>query len=279
MARPAPAPDQVARDLGERTIRDFGDQWAADPGNQGFYGSLELLSDALGPLLRPEDFAGARVADIGSGVGRIVRMLLAAGAGHVTAVEPSRGVEALRRNVAEFGDRVRVVHGPGDALPADLALDFVTAIGVIQFIPDPAAVLRAARAALRPGGRLVVWVYSAEGNRVYHALLGVLRRVTPHLPHAALDALSSVLTVLLDIYTFLCRFLPLPLRDYLLNVLSKCSFEKRKYTIYDQLNPSYVRYYTRAELVDLLERCGFEDVRVYDRRGYSWTAVAAKPAA
>jgi SAM-dependent methyltransferase len=279
MARPAPARDDVARRLGERTIRDFGDQWAADPGNEGFYGSLELLSDALGSLLRPADFAGARVGDIGSGVGRIVRMLLAAGADHVTAVEPSRGVEALRRNVAEFGERVEVVHGPGEALPPGLELDYVTAIGVIQFIPDPAPTLRAARAALRPGGRIVVWVYSSEGNRSYHAVMRVLRAVTPHLPHALLDALSGVLTALLDVYTFFCRFLPLPLRDYLVNVLSKCSWQKRKYTIYDQLNPSYVRYYTRAELVALLEGCGFEDVRVHDRRGYSWTAVAAKPAA
>jgi SAM-dependent methyltransferase len=280
MARPATAPDDVARRLGERTIRDFGDQWAADPDNEGFYGSLELLADALGPLLRTEDFAGARVGDIGSGVGRIVRMLLAAGARHVTAVEPSRGVEALRRNVAEFGERVTVVHGPGEALPAGLDLDFVTAIGVIQFVPDPAPVLHAARGALRPGGRLVVWVYSAEGNRAYHAVMRALRAVTPRLPHAALDALSALLTALLDVYTFFCRFLPfLPLRDYLLNVLSKCTWQKRKYTIYDQLNPSYVRYYTRPELVALLERCGFEDVRVHDRRGYSWTAVAAKPAA
>lgn len=278
MVRPAPASDDVGRQLGERTIRDFGDQWTADPSNEGFYGSLELLSDALGSLLSPADFAGARVGDIGSGAGRIVRMLIAAGAEHVTAVEPSRGVEALRRNVAEFGERVRVVHGPGEALPADLSADFVTAIGVIQFIPDPFPVLRAARAALRPGGRVVIWVYSAEGNRCYRAVLGALRSVTPHLPHAALSALSSVLTLLLDVYTFACRWLPLPLRDYLLQVLSKCTREKRKYTIYDQLNPSFVKFYRRAELVELLEHCGFEDVRVHDRHGYSWTAVAVKPA-
>jgi SAM-dependent methyltransferase len=278
MARSAPASDDVGRKLGERTIRDFGEQWTADPGNQGFYGSLELFSDALGPLLRPADFAGARVADLGSGVGRIVRMLMAAGATHVTALEPSQGVQALRRNVAEFGDRVRVLHAPGEALPADLGLDFVTAIGVIQFIPDPGPVLRAARAALRPGGRLVVWVYSAEGNRFYHVLVGALRAVTTRLPHAALDALCTALTVALDVYTLVCRVLPLPLRDYLLNVLSKCTFEKRKYTIYDQLNPTYVRYYTRIELVALLEDCGFDDVHVHDRRGYSWTAVARRSA-
>jgi SAM-dependent methyltransferase len=277
MARPVSNSDPVSRRLGERTVRDFGDQWTADGGNEGFYGSLDLLADKLGELLSPSDFAGTRVADIGSGAGRIVRMLLAAGAKHVTAVEPSQGVEVLRRNVREFGDRVRVVHGPGEALPADLGADFVTAIGVIQFIPDPLPVLRAVRAALRPGGRAVIWVYSAEGNRLYRGALGALRLVTPHLPHFVLSALATVLTVALDIYTIACRWLPLPLRDYLLTVLSKCTFSKRKYTIYDQLNPTYVRFYRRDELIELLERGGFCDVRVQGRHGYSWTAVAVNP--
>ena len=273
----ADASDPGPRELGDRTIRDFGDQWSFDDANQGFYGSLELLADALGPLLAPTAFAGARVADVGSGTGRIVAMLLRAGAEHVTAVEPSRGVEALRRNVAAFGERVSVIHGPGEALPPDLALDYVTSIGVLPFVPDPAPLLRAAHAALRPGGRLVVWLYSAEGNRLYRALLGTLRRVTPHLPHVLLSGLASALNLALDVYLFACRFLPLPLRDYMRNVLARTSRDKRKLTIYDQLNPSYVRFDRRADVVEMLESAGFVDVRLHDRHGYSWTALATRP--
>lgn len=274
----APAAGAPARDgLGARTIRDFGEQWSFDGANDGFYGSLELLADALGPLLDPAEFAGARVGDVGSGAGRIVRMLLAAGASHVVAVEPSQGVEVLRRNVAGFGGRVEVIHGPGESLPAGRDLDFVTAIGVLPFVPRPEPLLRAARAALRPGGRLVVWVYSAEGNRLYRAFLGALRRVTPHLPHAVLVGLSSALNVALDVYIAACRWLPLPLRDYVRRVLARVSREKRRLTIYDQLNPSYVRFHRRDELVTLLEDCGFADVRVHDRHGYSLTAVATRP--
>jgi len=263
--------------LGARTIRDFGEQWAFHGANDGFYGSLELFADALGPLLDPADFAGTRVADVGSGAGRVVRMLLAAGAAHVVALEPSDGVAVLRRNVAEFGGRVEVLHAPGEQLPAGRELDFVTAIGVLPFVPDPEPLLRAARAALRPGGRVVVWAYSADGNRLYRGLLAVLRSLTPHLPHAALLGLATVLNALLDVYIVACRWLPLPLRDYMRRVLARVSREKRRLTIYDQLNPSYVRFFRRDELVGLLERCGFADVRVHDRHGYSFTAVATRP--
>jgi len=62
----------------DRTIRDFGEQWSHYGGNDGFYGSVELLQDMLGPLVALDELEGARVADIGSGTGRIVRMLVGA---------------------------------------------------------------------------------------------------------------------------------------------------------------------------------------------------------
>jgi SAM-dependent methyltransferase len=266
-------------DRAARTLRDFGEQWALDGGNDGFYGSLELLRDALGPLLDLSELRGARVADVGSGSGRIVRMLLAAGAAHVVALEPSAGVESLRRNTAEYGPRVEVLHAPGEALPAGLGLDFVTAIGVLPFVPDPEPLLRAARAALRPGGRIVLWLYAAEGSRLMRGAVALLRRFTTRLPQPALVRLCAVLDRCLDPYIFLCRYAPLPLREYLLRVYSRLDREKRRLTLYDQLNPSYVRYCRRDELEALLARCGFERIRLHDRHGYSWTALAQRPLA
>ena len=181
--------------------------------------------------------------------------------------------------LCDLGERIEIVHGPGEALPAGRDLDLVVSIGVLQFIEDPQPILRAARAALRPGGRVIVWVYGREGNAAYLALLRALRAVTPRLPHALLSALCSGLNVGLDVYLFACRFLRLPLRDYLRNTLARVSREKRKLTIYDQLNPTYVRFYERAEVREMLERAGFTDVALHHRRGYSWTALGVKPVA
>ena len=69
-----------------KTIADFGEQWTRYRDNDGFYGSQNLFEDIVSPLLAAKAVAGKRVADIGSGTGRIVRMLLEAGAAHVTAV-------------------------------------------------------------------------------------------------------------------------------------------------------------------------------------------------
>jgi SAM-dependent methyltransferase len=267
----------VAETESDRTIRDFGDQWSHYGDNDGFYGSVELLQDMFGPLLETDELRGARVADIGSGTGRIVRMLLGAGAAHVLAVEPSLGVEILRRNLRDVADRVEVLHAPGDAVPAGRGLDFVVSIGVIQFIRDPLPTLVAAREALRPGGKLVIWVYGKEGNRLYVGVVQALRAVTTRLPHFALAALCNLLTWVLDCYIFACRRLPLPMADYMRNTLARVSRQKRKLTIYDQLNPTYAKYYLGEEVRQMLEAAGFCNVQLHHRRGYSWTALAARP--
>jgi SAM-dependent methyltransferase len=262
----------------DRTIRDFGEQWSHYGDSDGFYGSVELLQDVLGPLVALDELEGARVADIGSGTGRIVRMLVDAGAEHVIAVEPSVGVEILRENTRDIADRVEIINGPGEEVPTGRNLDFAISIGVIQFIRDPLPTLEAAREALRPGGKLVIWVYGIEGNRLYVALVTALRAVTTRLPHFALAALCGVLTLLVDAYIFACRWLPLPMRDYMVHTLSRVSRDKRRLTIYDQLNPTYAKYYRAKEVREMLERAGFCDVRLHHRRGYSWTALGVRPA-
>jgi SAM-dependent methyltransferase len=262
--------------IGNRTVGDFGEQWEHFGDFDGFYGSVELLQDTFGPLLSVEELRGLRTADIGAGTGRSTLMMIQAGAKSVVAVEPSDGVDQLRDNTKHLEDQVEVIHGPGEALPADSNLDFIFSYGVIQFIPDPMPVLQALHRALRPGGRLVIWVYGREGNELYLMLLKLLRSVSTRLPHAALAALCSTLNVLLTGYIALCRVIPLPLHRYMRNTLGSYASEHRKIVIYDQLNPTHVVYHTRAAAKALLEDSGFTDVQLYHRHGYSWTVMGTR---
>jgi len=56
--------------IGDRTIRDFGEQWVHYGDNAGFYGSTELFADIIGPLLALSDLRGLRIAEIGSATTR-----------------------------------------------------------------------------------------------------------------------------------------------------------------------------------------------------------------
>lgn len=205
-------------------------------------------------------------------------MLLKAGAASVVAVEPSEAALQLRENTEEVRDKVTVIHGTGEDLPAGLDLDLVFSYGVIQFIEDPQPTLRAAYEALRPGGRAVIWVYGKEGHGIYLLLLRFLRSFTTRLPHAALSALCWVLNVFLGGYIALCRVLPLPLHRYMRYTLRPYAWSHRRIVIYDQLNPTYVVYHTGDEARALLEDAGFTDVRLHHRHGYSWTVMGTRPA-
>lgn len=264
-------------DLKDRTISDFGDQWTAFRKNPAYYGSTELLADLFGPLLAIEDIKGKTVADIGSGTGRIVNMLLDAGASQVIAVEPSAAIHVLKDNTVSRADKIEYLELTGDKLPNDLNLDYVVSIGVLHHIPEPAPVVSAAFDALRDGGRCIVWLYGREGNETYLSFVMPLRKFTVLLPHKGLVGLCYVLEIALTGYIWLCKMLPLPMRSYMRGVLAQFTREVRRLTIYDQLNPAYAKYYTRNEATALLKDAGFTNIQIHHRHGYSWTVSGVKP--
>ena len=269
--------DDATSRLTQRTIEDFGDQWKRYTDNDGYYGSADVLADTLGPLLPLSAFEGKRIAEIGSGTGRIVRMLLSAGAAHVLAIEPSEAVEVLRENSRSDAERVEILNVRGEEIPAGSDLDFIISIGVVHHIPDPAPVMSAAHRALKPGGRIIIWVYGVEGNRFTVTVIQAMRRLTTRLPHAALGTLAWVCNGVLAAYLPVTRLFPrLPLSDYLQNVFGKFSRDKRYLVIYDQLRPAYAKYYTQEAVRALLENAGFTDLRLFHRRGYSWTALGRR---
>jgi 2-polyprenyl-3-methyl-5-hydroxy-6-metoxy-1,4-benzoquinol methylase len=107
-----------------------------------------IVADWLGPP-RP----GARMLDLGSGVG-VTAQLFAALGYQVTLADVSTPLlDFARRRLARRSIAADHVH-----LPADLpegAFDLVTAVDVMVHIPDVAATARQLHAALRPGGLLV----------------------------------------------------------------------------------------------------------------------------
>ena len=270
-------PAMADADLTQRTIADFGEQWTNFRSNEGYYASIDMLRDHLGPLLDIGDLYGKVVADIGSGTGRIVRMLAAAGAAKIHAFEPSACFDVLKENVADLGERVACHRVRGDQINEKAEFDFVLSFGVVHHIPEPEPVVRAAFSALKPGGRIVLWLYGKEGNELYLRLILPLRRLTMHLSHKRLLALSRFLNVVVGAYARAAIRLHLPLRDYLKGVFTRFPSETRVLVIYDQLNPAYAKYYTADDARALVENAGFSDVALYHRHGYSWTVVGSRP--
>jgi len=257
----------------QRTIADFGEQWTRHPENAGVYASDDMLADLCAPLLDPAELRGLSVADVGSGAGRTAIMLARRGA-KVTAIEPSSAFDVLQRNTA--GLDIRCLRLRGEEIPAD-GFDLVTSFGVIHHIPDPAPTMRAIFDSLRPGGRVLIWVYGREGNGLYLSIFGPLRAITTRLPHRVLSGLCWLLGGIASAYGCVAERLPLPMANYFRRVFMQMPADVRRLIIYDQLNPAWAKYYRREEVEQLLADAGFSDIRLHHRHGYSWTAIGTKP--
>jgi 2-polyprenyl-3-methyl-5-hydroxy-6-metoxy-1,4-benzoquinol methylase len=265
----------VSNLVSEKTIQDFGEQHKAYSESGGYYVSIELLQDVLGSLMKTTEFSGCSVVDLGSGTGRWVRVLHEVGAQSITAIEPSEAITVCKQKTADL-DRVVYHQVTGDKIPEG-SYDIVYSFGVIHHIPEPDPVMKRVFQVLRPGGRVVIWLYGRENNGLYLAFVQTLRAITVRVSHDTLDKISALMVPMVRLYSRLAKILPLPLRGYMESVIDKLDNYTVKHVIYDQLNPHYAKYYRRHEAIDLLERAGFINVQVYHREKYSWTVIGEKP--
>jgi SAM-dependent methyltransferase len=130
----------------------------AEPRLAGVYDAFDGPRDDLAPYVVLAEELGARsVLDIGCGTGSLAILLAARGI-EVVGVDPAAAsLDVARRKPG--AERVRWVHGDATSLPP-LQVDLATMTANVAqvFLDDGAwvATLQAARAALRPGGRLVL---------------------------------------------------------------------------------------------------------------------------
>jgi SAM-dependent methyltransferase len=267
----------LARDRdAERTRASFGYEWTRfndwKPSGQTFgdyFSNFDL-----------EWLRGRTVLDAGCGMGRHARQI-APFADTVIAVDFSSAIDEAARNVADRPN-VQCLQGDLTQLPvADEVFDLVFSMGVLHHIGDTAGTLRGLVRALKPGGRLRLYLYWKRSG-VSGALLSlvtVARKVTTRLPFGVLRVLCWMLSVVLMALVVLpyrlLGALGAPVREtWPLAVYVKYPFNVLYNDQFDRFSAPIEKRYSEEEVRALLASAGLRDINVHSK--YGWIGDGVK---
>jgi SAM-dependent methyltransferase len=214
--------------------------------------------------LRPEDLKGKLVLDVGCGMGRFAEVATRFGA-RVVGVDLSAAAEIAAKNLA---DRDFVAfQADVFALPfAPESFDIIYSIGVLHHTPDCEAAVKALDKYLKPGGLLVVWLYS--GYNKWYRFSDLWRRYTHKMKP---ETLHGILKVAVPFFYNLQQGLkrvPLVGRPaaglvhHVFPVNRQKDPEARMLDTFDWYSPRYQSKHTYEQVFKWYEAMGMEDMRV-----------------
>jgi SAM-dependent methyltransferase len=230
--------------------------------------------------LAAEEWRGLRFIDVGCGMGRnsLWPMRYGASGGLAVDVDP-RSLAAARRNLAEFPTlAVRELSAydiaQHDAGADGGGFDIAFSIGVIHHLEFPERAVRAMALAVKPGGRVLIWVYGRENNGWIVSLLDPLRKALfSRLPIAIVHHLALYPTLLL----WLALRLGVGRTEYL-RMLRRIAFAHLRSIVFDQMLPKIAHYWRRDEAMALLTGAGLTDIRIAWVNEVSWSVIGRRPA-
>ncbi len=153
--------------------------------------------------------------------------------------------------------------------------DIVHAIGVLQHTDDPPRSFNNIKKLLNPGGRLIIWVYSYEGNFLNRILLEPLNRyVVRHINRNILLALAWLMTILMYLPIFTIYLLPLrflPFYDYF-NNFRHLTLKRNVLNVFDKLNAPQTHFIKHGTVEQWFDPAEFTDTHISSYVGVSWRA-------
>jgi SAM-dependent methyltransferase len=226
-----------------------------------------------------EDFTAKDVLEGGCGGGQHT-LLVAPVAKSVTAVDLNTIEIARKRN----SNAKNITFVEGDLAKIDLKrqFDVVFCIGVIHHTDDPGLTFENLYRHLAPGGKMIIWTYSAEGNTLMRFGVEPLRKLFfSHLPKSALALLAKSITVMLylPVYSIyrISVFRTLPYFDYF-KKFRELSLQRNVLNVFDKLNAPQTHFITlkRCQVWFNEQRFEPETISIRYHAGVSYSLVGTK---
>ena len=245
-------------------------QWETLADNSEF-----LFEEWIAPYTL-EDFCGKTVVDCGCGSGQ-----------HIDFIAPyALKVVGIDLNTTEIGRKRNRKHRNVEFIEGDIAtvdlgekFDIVYSIGVIHHTDDVEASFNNIKQMAKPGGTVITWTYSHEGNFLNRAFLEPLKkRFILEIKRKNMLVLARILTVLMYIPIYTVYLLPLkflPFYEYF-NNFRKLSLGRNLLNVFDKLNAPQTFFIKKERLWRWFNSGEFDNIDIHPYSGVSWHASGRK---
>jgi len=270
--------DKVSR-LKEQTMKAFGYEWVEfkEYDAENF---LELIHP-----VQPDYFTGKLGLDCGCGAGRHTKQAISYGA-EMVAMDLSWAVDAsYEKNLTT--PKAMVVQGDIFNLPfKERRFDFIYSLGVLHHTTNPPKAFDCLIPLLKPGGGIMVWIYSSQRKFVLFALK-MARLLTLKMPHWTVKWISFA-AACIEYGIFIRPYKILRTLPGLGNILEKITpprikgYAKYNFFVsytdwFDRLSYPCVNYYSGKQVRAWYERNSLTKLEISPTGPFAWRGFGIKP--
>ncbi len=208
--------------------------------------------------MTPDDWKGKRILDVGCGMGRNSLWPMKWGAASGIAFDyDERSVARAKETLKDF-PASQVLFKSVYEIDWKYEFDIAFSIGVIHHLKDPKLAVKNMVNALKPGGKLLLWVYGYEGNEWIVKYVDPVRlHITSKLPPSVVHFLSYFCSIPLFLFVKMFR----GPSEYL-KQLSTFDFWHIHSIVFDQLIPDVANYWKKEEVAALTQGLPLSDISV-----------------
>jgi SAM-dependent methyltransferase len=270
-----------------RTKENFGYSWNVFAAQEKYFDAQ--FEGWIAPASVAE-FKDQVVLEAGCGMGRHTELVARSGAKAVIGVDFSSAVYPAERRVEAYPN-AHIIRADINALPLKVCADIAFSVGVLHHLPDPRRGFLSVVSRVRPGGKVIAWVYGAENNGWITRVVSPLRaRVLSKLPMPAVSSLAFGLTACLLFPALKLVYKPLTDRESLrplgkklfyatyLSSIAPFSFRHVRHIVFDHLLAPIAFYIPREEMEHWAREADLEGPIVRWHNQMSWTLIGTRPA-
>ncbi len=222
------------------------------------------------------DFNGKEVLDGGCGAGEHMNLVLPY-VKKIVGVDfnPSQKLRSRFKNVS----KAKVLEADLAHMNLNKKFDMVYSIGVLHHTENPSTSFNNLVRHVKKGGRLIIWVYSYEGNFLNRTLLEFFKKYgLLKLSKSTLYKVAWLVTALLYLPIYTIYKLPLtflPFYEYFDN-WRKLTFKRNLLNVFDKMNAPTTHFIDGRTVRGWFDARRFKSVHISPYKGVSWRASGTK---